>query len=70
MFGEELNMFEVVQPETQRGFEIRCVSCGALIRRDMVTDSPRLCLSCFYQYLSQHLCEQKQARAGDGVSER
>lgn len=56
--------------KTKRGFEILCVACGTKIRRDMVADSPRICLKCFYQILNERLCTQRQSRAGEGVSER
>jgi len=58
------------QRESKRGFEILCVTCGAKIRRDLVADSPRICLKCFYQILNERLCAQRQTRAGEGVSER
>jgi hypothetical protein len=56
--------------ETNRGFEICCVACGVKIRRDMVTDSPRVCIKCFYRILNERLCTQRRTRAGEGVSER
>jgi hypothetical protein len=61
---------KAAERETNRGFEIHCVACGVRIRRDMVADSPRVCLQCFYRVLNERLCTQRRARAGEHVSER
>jgi len=55
---------------SSNGFEIRCSSCGVRIRRDSNEDVPGLCLTCFYRALNDRLRAQRNARAGEGISDR
>ncbi len=59
-----------LQPGPQSGFEIRCIWCGAQIRRDSPKDSQGVCLRCFYRILNERLRAQRHARQGEGVSDR
>ena len=51
-------------------FQISCVWCGVRIRKASSEDAHGLCLKCFYRFLNEHLRRQRQARAGEGVSDR
>ena len=51
-------------------FVVQCIWCGATIRDDKQEETTGVCLSCFYQILSNHLHAQKQTVYGEFVSDR
>ena len=51
-------------------FVVRCAWCGATIRDEPDDETNGVCLTCFYQILSNHLHAQKQTVYGEFVSDR
>ncbi len=58
------------QTEQVNSYLVQCIWCGAKIRDDKQEDATGVCLSCFYQILSNHLQAQKQVAYGEFVSDR
>lgn len=51
-------------------YVVECVWCGAKIRDVNEDDTTGVCLTCFYQMLTNHLQSQKRSAYGDFVSDR
>ena len=56
--------------EKEAAFMVQCIWCGAKIRDDKEEEAKGVCLSCFYQILSNHLHSQKRTVYGEFVSDR
>jgi hypothetical protein len=54
----------------ENAFPVECTWCGAKIRDDGEEHTSGVCLQCFYQILSNHLCAQKRSAYGEFVSDR
>ena len=56
--------------EREDHFTVQCVWCGSKIREDNEADTNGVCLTCFYQMLTNHLESQKRSPYGEFVSDR
>ena len=56
--------------ESEKNFSVQCIWCGAKIRDDKEDEATGVCLTCFYQILSNHLQAQKRVAYGEFVSDR
>ena len=56
--------------EKDDAYVVECNWCGAKIRDVNEDDTTGVCLTCFYQMLTNHLESQKRAAYGDFVSDR